>query len=143
MLLSSCIYHARGTWSTPPEWLQFRERGQQLARAIPQDALVIGREAVLYAADRRGMRMERDPEAIRRARGEWGPTAFQPEATPSGLVSWYHGQGARYYAEMADPRGVTPEFPGDPRSVERVIYQGPGLLLLQLTEPDQHADNEG
>ena len=141
-LLGTSIYHARTTWTTPPEWVQFQERGLKLGQAIPGDALMIGREAVIYAANRRGMRMEWNPAAVKRALGEWGVEMKQEKATPAKLISWYHLRGARYFAEMADPRGPTPEFPGDPSSVDRVIFQEPGLLLLKLTEPD-HADNEG
>ena len=138
VLIGLGAWHARTTWETPPEWTAFAERGRRLGRAIPAGALVIAREAVLYSADRRGMRMEREPGAIVRAMGEWGETRPAQEATPEGLVAWYHQRGARFYAEMSDPHGPIPAFPAAPDLVERTLLREPGLLLLQLhlTDPD-------
>ena len=134
--LGSCVYHARTTWFTPQEWTNIAQRSQKLAEFLPAQALVIGREAVIYSAERRGMRMEYAPLAIVRAFHEWGQHITPEEANPEKLISWYHNQGAQYYAEMSDPSGPIPTFPGIPSIVNRVLIQEPGLLLLQLTEPN-------
>lgn len=59
------------TWRTPAEWARLAEAADEVRRAAPADAWVIAPEALLYAADRRGFRLEFDPDAVRRAAGEW------------------------------------------------------------------------
>jgi hypothetical protein len=98
---------------------------------------MIGREAVLYHADRRGMRLETDPAALRRALAEWGVDVNEAEATPRVALGWYHRLGARAFAEVADPAGgrLTSDWARAARAAaRRVVADEPGLLVVELHE---------
>ncbi len=112
--------------------------GEEDWEQVPRDAGLVATEAVLYAADRRGYRLETEPESIRRALGEWGEEVPGELATPRRLVGWYHEHGARYLADVGDPdeglrTGWVEAFRGPPY---RVLEDRPGLFLVKLPEDD-------
>ena len=91
--LGLCLVQASSTWRDPPEWAGIHEAGERIAALIPDDshALLVAPEAVLFYADRPGLRLEFRPEAVRRAAGEWGGLITTAEATanPLALLDFY------------------------------------------------------
>lgn len=127
------------TWRTPAEWRGLGQGAAAIREAVPADAWVIAPEALLYAADRRGFRLEFDPGAAVRAAGEWGWDG-DPPGDAEGLV--------RAYLELAREAGrpvafadLAPEPPEPARlALHRAIRSGklpltvvqdlPGVALI-------------
>jgi hypothetical protein len=128
------------TWRTPAEWLPLRTAAQVVRGHVPADCWVVAPEALLFAADRRGCRLEFTDSAARRAAGEWGERL--EGIGPLALVEFYRRKGARYFAD------VRPEPLGDSRLAlheavrgrYKIMVDEPGVLLADLT--DQH-EGEG
>jgi len=99
--LIGCTVQSATTWRTPPEWASIRESAARIAEFVPAQTALIAPEAVLYYADRPGLRLEFGPNAMRRASGEWGdPIPIdRAVADPLALVNFYARQA-----------------PGDPRT---------------------------
>ncbi|GIW87086.1 MAG: hypothetical protein KatS3mg108_1410 [Isosphaeraceae bacterium] len=134
--LALSVVLAWSTWRTPAEWSRLKDVRAAVAEA-PGEALWIGREAVLYYADRRGMRLENEPEAVRRALEEWGVEISQEGATPRVALSWYHTLGAWGFAEVGDPaagRIVTEWARAARAAARRILVDEPGLLVLELED---------
>jgi 4-amino-4-deoxy-L-arabinose transferase-like glycosyltransferase len=124
------------TWQTPPEWRAL-STVPRLRSDIPPGRLVVAREAVLYALDRRGMRLEQASPAIARALGEWGVRVPVEEATPAVLLSWYDRMGATFWVDVGDPAGgrLTHEAARTARGMaRRILIDEPGLLAIELDE---------
>ncbi|MBX6316349.1 MAG: glycosyltransferase family 39 protein, partial [Isosphaeraceae bacterium] len=60
------------TWRTPPEWRTLAPLAATIREQVPAADLIIAPEALIYAADRRGCRLETGRAAARRAAGAWG-----------------------------------------------------------------------
>jgi hypothetical protein len=116
----------RSTWQTPAEWFHLAEAAAVVRKHVPGDALVVASEALLFAADRRGCRLEFEPEAAARAAREWGGQ-LDP-ADPHALVEFYRGRGARYLAVL-DPDDA---WRGRVRGRYRILVDRPGVLLARL-----------
>ncbi len=86
------------TWQTPAEWRNLETARRGILRHVRQDALLIAPEALLFAADRRGCRLEFTAPAARRAAGEWGVSHDVDSA--ESLVAFYADHGARYFADV-------------------------------------------
>jgi hypothetical protein len=139
LLAAAAFLSTSATWRTPNEWLDLPAAGRRIAEVVPLDSRLIAREAVLYAADRRGFRMEYEPDAVRRALAEWGRRPDAPEeATPGALLGWYHRQGGRFFAEVGGlPAGT--DLPATLRAATRRVWiDEPGLLLVELAGDDEH-----
>ncbi len=135
-LVGLSAWLTRSTWQTPAEWRGLESAARTIDAHVSRDAGLIATEAVLYAADRRGYRLETTPGSIQRAVGEWGRNSPAKLATPEGLVGWYHEQGAQYLADVGDPgegrrRGWVKPFRVSPY---RVLVDRPGLFLVKLPE---------
>jgi hypothetical protein len=129
---------AWSTWTTPDEWRAIEAQSAAIARAVPPEGRLVAREAVLYYADRRGMRLEHDPPAIARAIAEWrgGARRHIPrDPTPDQLLSCYDANGATHWAEVGDPlagRLGGPSAAAARRAAARVLIDQPGLLVVEL-----------
>lgn len=136
------LAQSASTWRTPPEWTALGRASEALGRAVPEDAWVVAPEAVLYAADRRGCRLETEPAAVRRAAGEWGRSELPGGPGPDALVAAYRALGAAYFADVGDPaRG---RLRGELHAAIRrryhpVLVDEPGLLLVRLDETETEA----
>jgi 4-amino-4-deoxy-L-arabinose transferase-like glycosyltransferase len=130
------------TWCTPAEWASLPEAAEAVRRVVPRGAWVVAPEPLLFAADRRGCRLELSPAGAVRAAGEWGGTL--PTASALDLVEFYRARGARFFAD------VCPE-PADPRrralhaTLRRhhtIVEDHPGVLVVALDSPEDaaHAD---
>ena len=88
--LALCLVQSASTWRTPVEWASLEENAREVAARVSlhKASWLVAPEALLYYADRRGSRLEFDPEAIRRAAGEWGRSLEGPNR-PLALVDFY------------------------------------------------------
>lgn len=102
------IVQSAPTWRTPPDWDALPRAVAAVDRLSPSDAkpLLIAPEALLFAADRRGFRLETDPAARVRAAGEFG--AVLDPAEPLALIAFYRTKGAKYFVDLL-PVGDEPE----------------------------------
>jgi hypothetical protein len=116
----------RSTWRTPPEWSHLEEAAALVREYVPEDAPVVAPEALLFASDRRGCRLEFGREAAARAASEWGGQ-LDP-ADPLALVEFYRGRGARYLAVL----GSDDAWRARVRRRYRVVIDRPGVLLARL-----------
>ncbi len=127
---------AWSTWKTPEEWSTLPEAAVSVQRHVRPNDLLIAREALLFYADRRGMRLETEPDSIRRAMAEWGEDATSPAPTVADLISVYdhYGRTARFLADTGPP---TAEFFGSPIAHfaqtrgNRLVASGPGYWLIE------------
>jgi len=131
-LLAMAGSQTASTWRTPPEWADLPGASETVRAAVPPGALLIAPEALLFAADRRGCRLEFGEGPSARAAGEWGGTLSG--VGPLALVEFYRARGARFVAD------VGPEA-GDPlrrawrEAVRRrfaVVRDRPGVFLADL-----------
>jgi hypothetical protein len=139
------------TFRTPPEWRSLGEAAGAVRACVPADAWVAAPEALLYAADRRGCRIEFTRAASRRAAGEWEPPGGHGPAEgvegPIDLVEFYRRRGARFFADV----GADPASPDLPRlalheAVRRrynVIVDRSGVLIASLDEPPRPDADDG
>jgi 4-amino-4-deoxy-L-arabinose transferase-like glycosyltransferase len=128
-----CAVQSISTWRTPPEWEPLGEAADAIRRLVPREALVVAPEAVLYAADRRGCRLEDGRASAERAAREWGGELAS--GGPLALVEFYAGRGARFVADVYDRSDDPRRRLHDAiRSHYRVLVDRPGVLLAELTE---------
>ncbi|MDR3639230.1 MAG: glycosyltransferase family 39 protein [Isosphaeraceae bacterium] len=134
-LVALSAAQSASTWRTPAEWLGLSAAARAVQANVPSDAWIVAPEALLYAADRRGCRLEFPRAAARRAAGEWGEPDL-PEGRLA-LIEFYRAHGARF---VADVKG---EEAGDPerlalheaiRARYNVLVDSPGVLLAALTD---------
>ena len=127
------LVQARSTWSTPDEWKGLTVAGRELASATSPDDLIIAPEALLYASDRRGCRLECEIGGIRRALAEWQENSQAPTAL--GLVAFYRDSaGATFFADL-NPSREDPPRTALHQALKRspnakVLADRPGGLLL-------------
>lgn len=139
-----CVVQSASTWRTPAEWSSLIEAAREVDTlwSPSSEEFLIAPEALLYYADRRGFRLEFDPEAVRRAAGEWG----EPIASPGdalALVRFYEEQVRRndqgtlpWYARIrgvADV-GLESDLPRR-RAWRRAIRESPGIKV-RVDRPD-------
>ena len=113
--LVCCVLQGKSTFQTPAEWAAIEEA----ARTMPATGfegyngqpMLVAPEALLYAADRTGFRLEINPEASRRAAAEWG-LELQDADRPLALVEFYRGRANSGWgaqgAETGDRHGMPP-----------------------------------
>jgi Dolichyl-phosphate-mannose-protein mannosyltransferase len=125
---------SRSTWRTPPEWAGLEAAARAVAAATPAADWVVAPEALLFASDRRGCRLEWTESAARRAAGEWGERAAATVRGPIDLVEHYRRRGARYFADLGD-RAADPRRMALHDAVRRrykVIIDRPEVLIADL-----------
>jgi hypothetical protein len=112
-LIGLALVQARTTWQTPAAWRTLPAAAGAVRSLIPPGALVVAPEALLYAADRRGCRLELSASAARRAAGEWGATldTIGEDHQPLALVEFYQARGARFVALPGVPEDGRPADP--------------------------------
>jgi 4-amino-4-deoxy-L-arabinose transferase-like glycosyltransferase len=101
-LLLLSVLQSRSTWRTPPEWADLGAAARAVEAATPAGEWVVAPEALLFASDRRGCRLEWTEPSARRAAGEWGDEAAAAVRGPIDLVEHYRRRGARYFADLGD-----------------------------------------
>lgn len=135
---ASALIQSASTWRTPSEWATLARAGDAIRRHVPEGAWVVAPEAVLYAGDRRGCRLEKDRPAVLRAAGEWGWDLPPGADAAVDLVELYRAAGASFFADVGDPaRG---RLRGELHEAilgryHPVLVDEPGFLLVQLNEP--------
>jgi hypothetical protein len=97
-MVSLCAIQVRSTWYSPADWNGLSVAATALRAVVPPETWVAAPEALLYAADRHGCRMEWTGPAARRAAGEWGgPNSVR---CPADLLDHYRRHGACYFADL-------------------------------------------
>jgi 4-amino-4-deoxy-L-arabinose transferase-like glycosyltransferase len=132
---------AASTWKTPPEWESLVESARQVRQTVPEGTWVVAPEALLFASDRAGCRLEFTPSAARRAAGEWGESPGGSGALA--LVEFYRGKGALYFADVR-PSAIGAERLALHDAVRRrykVVIDQPGVLIAELTENPKGAEH--
>ncbi len=134
MLCGFCLWQSSSTFRTPPEWIHLTEASQQFGRIVPENGLLVAPEALLFAADRRGCRLEFEPRAMGRAAGEWGGSIDASD--PLALVEFYRHRGAKFVADL-----TTASDPESRRALHEairrrynVIVDRDGVLIAELTD---------
>lgn len=134
-LLALAAIHARRTFETPLAWSGLGEAAAAVQAHVPKDEMLVAPVALLYAADRRGFRLELTPDSVVRAAGEWGAT---PDSdAPIALVDLYRIHGARHFADVRSPN-MDPGRAALHRAIRKrygALVQGPGVLLAALPAP--------
>lgn len=133
-LVAMGVIQARSTWRTPDEWAGLDAASRAVAQATAPDDWVVAPEALLFAADRRGCRLEWTEAAARRAAGEWGEPEGRAVRGADELVAFYRDRGARYFADLGD-RGDDPRRLALHDAVRRrykVIVDRPEVLIVDL-----------
>ena len=108
----------------------------------PKGTRWVAPEALLFASDRRGCRLEFSRGSVLRAAGEWGETLRGHDAFA--LVQFYHQRGARYFADVGDKSGPA----GSARlalheAIRRrykILVDRPDVLLAALVEHGEPPD---
>lgn len=126
------------TWRTPLEWATLSEAARVVEAEVPRTSWVVAPEALLFASDRRGCRMEYTRSAARRAAGEWGESL--DSEGPLALVEFYRAHGARFVADLAtdDPKRLA--LHEAIRRRYKVVVDRPGVLLAVLTDSQEVLD---
>jgi 4-amino-4-deoxy-L-arabinose transferase-like glycosyltransferase len=127
-----CAIQVRSTWRMPADWVGLGPAARIVASIVPPQNWIVAPEALLYAADRRGCRMEWTVAAARRAAGEW--QAGKRVEGPANLLNYYRERGARYFADLGnagdDPRRMAlHEFV---RRRYKVMVDRPEVLVADL-----------
>jgi 4-amino-4-deoxy-L-arabinose transferase-like glycosyltransferase len=137
-----CVGFSASTWRTPEEWRSLVRAGEAVAASTPPGDLVVAPEPLLYAANRRGCRLEFTPSAAERAASEWGTGATVGD--PLELVEFYRIQGARWVADVGAAAGDARRLALHEgiRRRYKIWMDRPDFLLAELTsdEPLGHAD---
>ena len=153
-LVGLAMFQVNATWRTPPEWSSLVEAATAVRAQVPPGAWVVAPEALLYAADRRGCRLEFAPAAARRAAGEWGGHLHSDvdaggdglEHDPLALVEFYRARGARFVADLGvrgGPRAIEPGrliLQEAIRGRYNVLVDQPGVLIAALNDPKGSSD---
>jgi hypothetical protein len=145
-LIGLALLQVRDTWRTPAEWATLPEAASAVRAAIPPGASVVAPEALLYAADRRGCRLEYAPRAARRAAGEWGAALVGDGTDPLALVEFYRARGAGFVAALGSEgvdRASARERLTLREAIRRrynVLVDRPGVLIAALNDPKGSPD---
>jgi hypothetical protein len=145
-LIGLALVQVQDTWRTPPEWASLAEAAAAVRAAVPEGAWVVAPEALLYASDRRGCRLEFTPRAARRAAGEWGADLVGDGTDPLALVEFYHARGAGFVADLG-AGGVEHASPRTRLTLREairrrynVLVDRPGVLIAALNDPKGSPD---
>jgi hypothetical protein len=131
-----CVLQSRSTWTEPPEWRTLVQAAEMVRTHVPHDRLVAAPEALLFAADRRGCRLELDRRSAERAAREWG--APLTSSDPVALIEIYRRRGARYVADVAPAAGDIPRrrLHDAIRRTYTVVLDSPDVLIAVLDAPE-------
>ena len=121
LFVGSCGYQSASTLRTPTEWSALSEVARTLAEQVSAEDMAIAPEAILYYADRRGFRLEFEPEAARRAAGEWGGR-LRNGSDPLDLTEFYR---SRDYDQAPGVGESIPDFVHGLRRPNWVADVGP------------------
>jgi len=99
---------------------------------------VVAPEALLFASDRRGCRMEYTGPAAQRAAGEWGET-LNGEGSLA-LVEFYRAHGARFVADLGSDDPMRLAFHDAIRRRYKVLVDRPALVLAVLNDSQEASD---
>lgn len=122
------------TWRTPAEWSGLSGAAEAIRGHVPEGEWVVAPEALLFASDRRGCRLEWGERSVSRAAGEWGGALEGTD--PLALVEFYRARGARFVADVAADGDPTRLALHDAvRRRYNVLVDQPGVLLAALSEP--------
>ncbi|MFO0910266.1 MAG: glycosyltransferase family 39 protein [Isosphaeraceae bacterium] len=145
-LLIACLaldgYFARSTWRTPDEWQSLDAAARVVRQRTHAGDWIAAPEALLYAADRRGCRVEYTSSAARRAAGEWRGRASEPMLDavrePIDLIEFYRRQGAVAFADVVPPSSaIEPERVVLHDGIRRrynVLIDRAGILYAELVD---------
>lgn len=138
-----CISFSASTWRTPEEWTALDRAGEAVASSTPAGDWVVAPEPLLYAANRKGCRLEFTPQAAARAASEWGTDAKVGD--PLELVEFYRTRGARWVADVGAVAGDERRLAlhDGIRRRYKIWMDRPDFLLAELipsNEPRGHAD---
>lgn len=133
-LMALSLVQSSSTWRTPAEWSGLAGAAEAIRGHVPEQEWVVAPEALLFASDRRGCRLEWGERAAARAAGEWGG---ELEGTdPLALIEFYRARGARFVADVAAEGDPTRLALHDAvRRRYNVLVDRPGVLLAALSEP--------
>jgi hypothetical protein len=131
-----CAIQVRSTWRMPADWDGLESAARTVAMIVPPEKWIAAPEALLYAADRRGCRMEWTAAAARRAAGEW--EAGSRIGSPCSLLDYYRKRGARYFADLGNAhndaqRMALHEFV---RQRYKVIVDRPEVIVADLVNSE-------
>jgi 4-amino-4-deoxy-L-arabinose transferase-like glycosyltransferase len=136
VLVLGSFLAVRSTWRTPREWQDLPAAAAAVQSIVPPGLRLASSEALLFASDRRGCRMEWTGPAAQRAAGEWG--ARQDVQGPLGLLAFYRTQGARYFADLGSRAG-DPQRKGLHESVRqryKVVKDRPEVFIAELVDAE-------
>ena len=133
-----CLAQARSTWRTPPDWTHLNEGAQLIQAHVPTNAWLVAPEALLYASDRRGCRLELTRRAAKRAAGEWGKT-LEGDG-PLALIEFYRMQGVRYVADLVTTDPARLALHDAIRGRYKVVVDRHGVLLAVLIDSQEARD---
>lgn len=129
------VIQAAGTYSTPDEWTDLGPAADQVARLVPPEDWLVAPEALLFAADRRGCRLDWSPDGQARAASEWGAQSPVPPRDVLFLANFYRDHGARW---LADLPGRLDAVPGARQALTdryTTLVDGPHVVLVDLGSP--------
>ncbi len=130
MLTIASFWQFKGTFETPREWASLQEAAEAVQRFVPRNALLVAPEALLYASDRRGCRLEFDPNSANRAAREWGETIRPGDG--SSLVEAYQRHGAGYLADLGPATGFRAQLRAEVRRKSAVLVDRPCVFVVKL-----------
>jgi hypothetical protein len=134
-----CVAYSASTWTTPVEWRSLPEAADLVRSHTPRSALVVAPEALIFASDRRGCRVEYTAPAARRAAGEWGDPRSNAVDGPIALVEFYRLEGADFFVDVV-PAQTDPRRLALHEAVRRrynVVVDLPGVLIASLKVPNE------
>lgn len=133
-LIAMSALQSVSTWRTPEEWSGLGGAADVVRAHVPRSEWVVAPEALLFAADRRGCRLEWGARSVSRAAGEWDGTLEGSD--PLALVEFYRARGARFVADVApgnDPARLA--LHDAVRRRYKILVDRPGVLLAALSDP--------
>jgi 4-amino-4-deoxy-L-arabinose transferase-like glycosyltransferase len=138
LLLTASAMHACSTWRTPPEYRDLVRASCLIDRTLPRESLVVSPEALLFAADRRGCRLELSDRSTRRAAGEW--TGGSTVETPIELLEHYRAMGAEYFADLGArvPDLQREVLHDEVRRRYKVLIDLPEVMIADLRVSEMH-----
>ena len=122
------------TLATPHEWAAWPGAAEAIDRLTGPSDLIAAPEALLYLADRKGCRLEYEPNARLRAAGEWDASIDRDD--PLALVELYRTKGAKFVADLW-PVAHEPDRRALHDAIRRrynVVMDRDGVIVAELVE---------